>query len=116
MRFLSLFLALALVFVSCSKDESELIRVTSPLPAGVLPQDAVITLTFSRGVVPHDSLNKWTDMPLIEFTPAVSGKFVWQDTSRLVFSPDAPFAGDGKYSARLNTDLLKTLARVKSFK
>ncbi|RPH34656.1 hypothetical protein EHM92_07655, partial [bacterium] len=115
MRPLSLFLALALVFVSCSKDESELIRVTSPLPEGVLPQDAVITLTFSRGVVPQDSLNRWTDMPLIEFTPAIPGKFVWQDTSRLVFSPDAPFTGDAKYSGRLNTDLLKNLARAKSF-
>src|SRR5512140_2438623 len=116
MRFLSLFLALALVFVSCSKDESELIRVTSPLPEGVLAQDAVITLTFSRGVVPQDSLNKWTDLPLIEFTPSVPGKFVWQDTSRLVFSPDAPFPGDARYSARLNTDLIKTLTRVKSCK
>ncbi len=115
MRSLSLFLAIALVFVSCSKDESELLRVTSPLPQGVLAQDAVIALTFSRGVVPQDSVNRWTDMPLIEFTPAVPGKFVWQDTSRLVFSPDAPFAGDAKYSARLNTDLLESLAGAKSF-
>ncbi len=115
MRYLSLLLALGLVFVSCSKEESDQLRVTSPLPEGLLPQDAVITVTFSRGVVPQDSLNKWTDMPLIEFVPAVPGKFVWQDSSRLVFSPDAPFVGDAKYSGRLNTDLLKTLARAKSF-
>ena len=115
MRSLSLFLALTLIFISCSREESEILRATSPLPEGVLAQDAVIAVTFSRGVVPQDSLNKWTDMPLIEFTPAIPGKFVWQDTSRLVFSPDAPFAGDAKYSGRLNTDLLKTLARAKSF-
>jgi uncharacterized protein YfaS (alpha-2-macroglobulin family) len=115
MRLLSLILALALVFVSCSKEESELLRVTSPLPEGVLPQDAVITLSFSRAVVPPDSLNKWTDMPLIEFTPAIPGKFVWQDTAQLVFSPDAPLEGDTRYAGRLNMDLLKTLAHAKSF-
>jgi alpha-2-macroglobulin len=110
-----LFLALALILVSCSKDESDLLRVTSPLPEGVLAQDAVFALTFSRGVVPTDSLNKWTELPLIEFTPTIQGKFVWQDTARLVFSPDAPLAGDTKYSGRLNADLLKTLAHARSF-
>ena len=114
MRLPSFLLALILVFVSCAK-ESDVLRVASPLPEGVLPQDTVIALTFSRGVVPLDSLNRWTDVPLIEFTPAIPGKFVWQDTSRLVFSPDAPLAGDVRYSARLNTELLKALAGAGSF-
>ncbi len=105
---------LILVFASCAK-ESDVLRVASPLPEGVLPQETVIALTFSRGVVSQDSINRWTDIPLIEFTPAIAGKFVWQDTSRLVFSPDAPLAGDVRYSARLNTELLKALAGAESF-
>ncbi len=111
-----LVLLAGIMFVSCSGPDSQALRLTSELPSGVLPRDAVITLTFSRGVVPVDSLNLWTNTPYIEFTPAVAGKFVWQDTTRLVFSPDQPFAGDARFSAKLNTALLKGMARAASFK
>lgn len=109
-------LCLGVLFISCGGPDSQTLRLTSELPSGILSRDAVIALTFSRGVVPVDSLNLWTNTPFIEFTPAIAGKFVWQDTSRLVFSPDLPFAGDTKFSAKLNTSLLKGLAHATSFK
>ena len=105
-----------IMLVSCTGSDSQALRLTSELPSGVLPRDAVITLTFSRGVVPLDSLNLWTNTPYIEFTPAVAGKFVWQDTTRLVFSPDQPFAGDAKFTGKLNTSLLKGMARATSYR
>ena len=109
-------LLLGIILLSCSGPDSQVLRLTSDLPSGVLSRDAVITLTFSRGVVPIDSLNLWTSTPFIEFTPGIPGKFVWQDTTRLVFSPDQPFAGDAKFSGRLNTALLKGMAHATSFK
>ena len=109
-------LLLGIILVSCSGPDSQTLRLVSDLPSGVLSRDAVIALTFSRGVVPLDSLNLWTSTPFIEFTPGIPGKFVWQDTTRLVFSPDQPFAGDAKFSGKLNTALLKGMAHATSFK
>ncbi|HMK38107.1 MAG TPA: MG2 domain-containing protein, partial [Bacteroidota bacterium] len=105
-----------IMLLSCAGPDSQSLRLTSDLPSGVISRDAVITFTFSRGVVPPDSLNLWTNTPFVEFTPAIPGKFVWQDTARLVFSPDQPFAGDAKFSAKLNTTLLKAMAHATSFK
>jgi len=113
---LVLILLLGIILVSCAGPDSQALRLTSELPSGVLPRDAVITLTFSRGVVPPDSVNLWTNTPYIDFTPAIAGKFVWQDTARLVFSPDQPFAGDAKFSGRVNTGLLKGMARATSYR
>lgn len=107
---------LGLLALSCATQDSQVLRVTSELPSGFIPRDGVIALTFSKGIVPADSLNLWTNTPFIEFTPAISGKFVWQDTTRLVFSPDQPFTGDAKFSGKLNTALLKTLSRTTAFK
>jgi hypothetical protein len=69
-------LLLGIMLFSCSGPDSQALRLTSDLPSGVLSRDAVITLTFSRGVVPVDSLNLWTNTPFIDFTPGIPGKFV----------------------------------------
>src|SRR5258706_4132794 len=100
---------------SCSTREGDVLRVTSPLPGGIIPADTTITVTFSRGLVRPDSLNLYTETPYIEFTPPVAGKFSWADTSTLIFKPDAPFAGDTKYRARLNSAYLSGLAGLKKF-
>ena len=104
------------LILSCSTHDAGVLSVTAGLPTGVLPRDGVIALTFSRGVVPPDSLNLWTNTPFIEFVPPIPGKFVWQDTTRLVFSPDAPLAGDTKYTGKLKTDLLKQMSGAPSFR
>ena len=96
--------------------DSNGLRITSELPHGVVPASGVLQFEFSRGVVPPESTNVWVETPFIEFTPHVEGKFVWQDSSKLVFSPDVPFAGDTKFKGRFNTDLLKQLSHSRSFR
>lgn len=115
LRAAALVLCAGLAISSCSTHDANVLSVVSDLPSGVLPRDAVISLTFSRGVVPAESLNVWTNTPFIEFTPALPGKFVWQDTTRLLFTPDGPFPGDAKFSARINTALLQQIAGAPSF-
>lgn len=105
----------ALLILSCGGPDAQVLRVSSPLPSGTLARDAVIPVTFSRGVVPPDSLNQWTATPYIEFQPPVQGKFVWEDTTRLVFSPDGPLPGDVRFTARLNTELLTRLSGAAGF-
>jgi len=91
---------------SCARDEAETLRVESVSAEGIISRDAVVMVAFSSGVVTPESTNVWTDTPFIEFTPSVPGKFVWQDTNRLVFSPDGPWPGDRKFKAKINTSLL----------
>jgi alpha-2-macroglobulin len=108
-------LILSLVGLSCSTTDPNALRVTSPLPAGTLPRNTEIALTFSRGVVPPESTNVWTTTPFLEFSPPLTGAFVWQDTSRLVFSPDGGFPGDARFQVKLNRALLLQLSGAPSF-
>lgn len=112
----ALILVLALLFSSCAKRQGDIIRITSELPGGQISRSQQsLSLAFSRGVVRPESTNIWTSVPYIAFTPDIPGKFVWQDTATLVFSPDQPFAGDTRFSAKLNTELLTKLSGSRSF-
>ncbi|MBI3365474.1 MAG: alpha-2-macroglobulin family protein [Ignavibacteriae bacterium] len=106
----------ALVFLSsCGKREADTLQISSSLPTGTIRTDTVIVLKFSRAVVKQDSVNLWTETPFIEFTPPIPGKFSWQDSSTLLFSPDEGFPGDAKIRGKINTTLLQTMSGAKSF-
>lgn len=105
----------ALLVGSCTLFRTDALKVAAPLPQGIVPNNTVFEIMFSRAVVPQESTLVWTSTPYVEFTPSIEGKFVWQDTAKLVFSPDAPLPGDTRFRARLNTDLLITLSGARSF-
>ena len=100
---------------SCKGPETQSISIISPLPSGVVPSNGALSFMFSRAVVPVDSTNHWSVSSFIEFTPAIPGKFVWQDTSRLIFSPDGALPGDTRFTGRINTALLTQLSGAASF-
>jgi len=108
-------LIMSLAILSCSTTDPNALRVTSPLPGGIQPRNAEIAITFSRRVVSPESTNVWTTTPFIEFSPPLSGAFVWQDTARLVFSPDGGFPGDARFHAKFNRDLLLQLSGAETF-
>jgi uncharacterized protein YfaS (alpha-2-macroglobulin family) len=114
-RFLTMLLVLSAFALQCGGPDANILRVTSTLPAGTLGRDAVIPVTFSRGVVPQDSVNRWSETPYITFAPAIPGKFVWEDTTKLVFSPDGQLPGDVHFTAKLNTALLAQMSGAKGF-
>ncbi len=114
-RQLSAFLISILLISSCAPD-SETLKLTSTTVSGLVPATAAIGFTFSRGVVRPESTNVWSSDPYVEFTPPIEGKFVWQDSTRLIFSPDAPLPGDTKFKGVLNTSLLLKLSGAKSFR
>jgi hypothetical protein len=82
------------------------LRVVSPLPHGIVVRDAPLVFEFSRSVVTQEAVNQWTTTPYVEFSPVIPGMFVWQDSARLVFSPDGMFPGDVRIEAKLNVPLL----------
>lgn len=108
-------ISLAIIFSSCFRNEAELLRVASPLPSGIVPNTSVLTLKFSKAVARGDSTTQWSATPYVEFTPTIPGRFIWSDSATLVFSPDAPFPGDTKFKAKLNTSLLTAMAGMKAF-
>src|SRR6266853_878817 len=110
-----MFTIIVLLLSSCAKKETDMLQLISPPPGGIVPRDAPFILTFSRPVVAAESTNQWTSTPYIEFNPELPGKFTWRDTSTLVFSADGPLPGDSRFTARLNTGLLTSMAHVKSF-
>lgn len=75
-------------------------------PVGIIGQNSPVTMRFSRALVPTDSLNLWSDIPYVDFMPSIPGKFIWQDTATLMFSPDGRLPGDIQVIAKLNTELL----------
>ncbi len=107
--------ALLFLILSCSTGDTTRLRVVSSFPAGIVPRDTVFVVAFSRGVVPPESLNVWTLTPYMKFSPEVSGKFTWTDTSKLIFSPDGPLPGDTRISATLNTALLARMSGSQGF-
>jgi len=102
--------------ISCSTPDHLTLRLTSPLPNGIIQRNAPLVFDFSRGVVPESELNKWTTDPFVEFTPAIPGMFVWQDSTRLVFTPDGMFPGDITVEAKLNVPLLLKTSGAATFK
>jgi len=87
-RTLLVLLILALLVNSCGGPGTNVLRVTSTLPSGVVGRDLIVPVTFSQRIVPQDSVNQWTSTPYITFSPEIPGKFIWEDSTRLVFSPD----------------------------
>lgn len=110
-----LLLGLILGLNSCSRKDAESLWVTSLMPSGVIAQSGVLQFEFSRSVVPPESTNIWLNTAYIEFNPAIEGKFVWQDTTHLIFSPDAALPGDTKFKGKLNGALLASAAHAKRF-
>jgi len=106
----------ALFLSSCGRPDAEVLQLTSTSVSGLVPPTAAFVFTFSRSVVHPDSVNIWSSVPYVEFKPPIEGKFVWQDSARLVFSPDAPLPGDTKYEGTINTALLVRMAGAKTFR
>lgn len=113
--FVLIILLTAIYFQSCSTADPDSISVVSELPEGIIANNSSIKVVFSKAVVSIDSVNKWSPAPYIEFTPAISGAFIWQDSSTLVFSPDAPLPGDTKYEAKINSGLITDVSGAASF-
>ena len=107
-------LSAVLSLAACTADRDRL-ELTSELPSGTISRAGVIELTFSRGVAGPELQNIWTSDPYIEFSPAIPGKFVWQDSVRLVFSPDAQLPGDARFTGTINTALLTRLSGASSY-
>jgi uncharacterized protein YfaS (alpha-2-macroglobulin family) len=83
----------------------ESIRLVEMRPARNVGLRANLTFAFSRPVVAQEEVGKTIDQPLVQFTPAVPGRFRWVTRQELLFLPEVPFQPSTSYSAEINPGL-----------
>lgn len=86
----------------------------SAYTAGMLPSDAVLNIEFTREMVDSSSIGQAVSEKLFDFSPALSGEAVWQNTRTIRFTPEARMKSGERYRAqfflsKLVDDLPKTL-------
>ncbi|GIL14092.1 MAG: hypothetical protein BroJett038_28120 [Chloroflexota bacterium] len=85
------------------------LTVSDVLPAadsGGIETDAAITIIFNRPVVPLVIAEEMADLPdPLTFSPAVTGKGEWLNTSIYIFRPDPALAGGTEYTVAVKDDL-----------
>lgn len=73
------------------------------------PRDTPITLSFSRPIVPTDTLTLPPDVALLRFEPPLEGATTWLDPSTALFRPIAPLQAGTHYTATLDAGLVDTV-------
>jgi alpha-2-macroglobulin len=75
-------------------------------------KDEVAPLTnlvfrFDKSLIADSLINHWDSTKYISFEPAIAGKFRWEHSDELVFSPSIPLLPATNYHATLNSDILQ---------
>lgn len=84
--------------------------------------DQNLSFTFASDLAPDSLHQQWDTTRFISFSPAVKGKFKWNSSRELTFSPSEPFAPSTDFTATLTSDLFKhsvkagTLPKEKTIK
>jgi uncharacterized protein YfaS (alpha-2-macroglobulin family) len=70
-----------------------------------VPVDTLISVRFSRSIVPPDRLAVPELLPAFRTDPPVAGSVVWIDPATLLFRPDQPLRPGIRYTCSLSPDL-----------
>jgi uncharacterized protein YfaS (alpha-2-macroglobulin family) len=70
-----------------------------------VPVDTLISVRFSRAIVPPDRLAVPELLPAFRTDPPVAGSAVWIDPATLLFRPDQPLRPGVRYTCSLSPDL-----------
>ncbi len=66
-----------------------------------------LVFRFNHPIVADSLLNQWDSTEYIQFEPAIPGRFRWEQSNTLVFSPASPLLPATTYKAKLTGALLK---------
>jgi uncharacterized protein YfaS (alpha-2-macroglobulin family) len=72
-----------------------------------VPQLGNLNFRFSKALVSDSLLNQWDSSDYITFEPAIAGRFRWERTNELVFSPAKPLSPATSYKVNFNKVILK---------
>lgn len=105
MRLFSLLIFTAVLsFFSCNTSSVDLKYTDAKGEVNVLQN---FVFRFNKEIAPDSLLNIWDSTEYIQFSPAIPGRFRWQQNDELVFSPAGPLLPATNYSAKLNKVILE---------
>lgn len=102
MRLLTLTICV-LFFVACNRKAVQLEYTNAK---GEVPQLGNLVFRFNQPLVNDSMLNIWDSTAFVVFEPAVNGRFRWQQTDELVFSPAQPLPPSTNFTARITSEVL----------
>ena len=97
-------LVVAIFLLSCNRDTVALSYTNAK---NEVPQLGNLVFRFSKALVNDSLLNFWDSTEYISFEPRIKGRFRWQNTDELVFSPSQPLSPATNYKATINDDVLR---------
>lgn len=105
-------LVLTVMLIACNRSAISLSYTNAK---DEVPQIGNLHFKFNGTLVPDSVMNKWLDEEYVSFTPKIPGKFRWESSDELVFSPEKPLLPSTQYKASLNNAIIK-LSEYKSVK
>jgi alpha-2-macroglobulin len=72
-----------------------------------IPQLGNLVFRFDKSLVNDSLLNRWDSTEYISFEPKIAGRFRWEHSDELVFSPSKPLTPATDYKAILKSDILQ---------
>ncbi|MFI5124293.1 MAG: alpha-2-macroglobulin [Chitinophagales bacterium] len=95
---------LIIFLYACNRN---LVRLDYTNAKDEVPALTNLTFRFDKSLVNDSLTNHWDSTRYISFDPAIPGKFRWEHTDELIFSPSAPLSPATHYKATLNGDILQ---------
>ncbi|MBC7904618.1 MAG: alpha-2-macroglobulin family protein, partial [Gemmatimonadaceae bacterium] len=97
---------MVVIFLSACNRNAVLLDYTNAKDE--VPQLGNLVFRFSQPLV-HDSLmNQWDSTEYVSFEPKIPGRFRWESSSELVFSPLRPLSPATTYKASINDEVLRS--------
>ncbi|MFD2784156.1 alpha-2-macroglobulin family protein [Hymenobacter rubripertinctus] len=97
-----LLLLLLLLGAACSRSDE---GAPDPNGAEIDPYQNIV-FQFADAVVGPEQLDRWDTTRVVEFEPAMRGKFKWTTDRELIFSPSTPFRPSTAFTATLRKEAL----------
>jgi len=106
-------LVLLLLFFSCNrKNEVQLVSKNFEVE---VDQQQNLVFTFDKDLVGDSLTGEWDSVKYISFEPAVEGKFKWNNSKELLFSPLRGFSPSTDYTAELTGSITSRSAAPYTF-
>jgi alpha-2-macroglobulin len=91
------------IFTACNRS---LVKLDYTNAKDEVPQLGNLIFRFDKSLVNDSLINRWDSTEYISFEPKITGRFRWEHSDELVFSPDKPLLPATSYSAVLQDELL----------
>jgi len=105
-RFLSLFLALAVLFINSCNDKNK-VNLVQTNAEGQVASLGNLQFVFDKNLVGDSLLEEWDNTEYIKFDPPIVGKFRWANVNELVFSPENDLPPATNFKATITKEILK---------